>query len=376
MMSANGPQADVSRIAVAGLADCGCELSHTRSRCGRLTLTMNNRNASMRGGGKMNRRKFITLLSGAACTWPLGAWAQQVTKIYRVGVLETRSRAQNHNFIALVDELRNLGYVEGRNLLIEYRSAEGQADLFPELAAELLRLKVDVIVTRGTPATLAAKKATTSIPIVMSAIGEATAAVNSLARPGGNVTGVTVLTPELHAKRIEALKELLPYLKRVALLSNLGNPASQSTSRGVQSATQILGIELRVLDVRNAAGIAPAFDAAQAEQVDGLLVVIDGLFEKNVEQIVALAAMHRLPAIYASKEFVEAGGLVAYGPSYPDLYRRAAAYVDKVLKGEKPANLPVEQPIKFELTINLKAAKALGITIPPSLLGRADEVIE
>lgn len=157
---------------------------------------MNNRNASMRGGGKMNRRKFITLLSGAACTWPLGAWAQQVTKIYRVGVLETRSRAQNHNFIALVDELRNLGYVEGRNLLIEYRSAEGQADLFPELAAELLRLKVDVIVTRGTPATLAAKKATTSIPIVMSAIGEATAAVNSLARPGGNVTGVTVLTPD------------------------------------------------------------------------------------------------------------------------------------------------------------------------------------
>jgi putative tryptophan/tyrosine transport system substrate-binding protein len=370
MMSANGPQADVSRIAVAGLADCGCELSHTRSRCGRLTLTMNNRNASMRGGGKMNRRKFITLLSGAACTWPLGAWAQQVTKIYRVGVLETRSRAQNPNFIALVDELRNLGYVEGRNLLIEYRSAEGQADLFPELAAELLRLKVDVIVTRGTPATLAAKKATTSIPIVMSAIGEA-AAVNSLARPG-----VSELTNELQVKRIEALKELLPHLKRVALLSNLGNPSSVSSSREVQSAAQILGIELRVLDVRNAAGIAPAFDTAQAEQVDGLLVVIDGLFEKNVEQIVALAAMHRLPAIYASKEFVEAGGLVAYGPSYPDLYRRAAAYVDKVLKGEKPANLPVEQPIKFELTINLKAAKALGITIPPSLLGRADEVIE
>jgi putative tryptophan/tyrosine transport system substrate-binding protein len=334
---------------------------------------MNNRNASMRGGGKMNRRKFITLLSGAACTWPLGAWAQQVTKIYRVGVLETRSRAQNHNFIALVDELRNLGYVEGRNLLIEYRSAEGQADLFPELAAELLRLKVDVIVTRGTPAALAAKKATTSIPIVMSAIGEATAAVNSLARPGGNVTGVTVLTPELHAKRIEALKELLPYPKRVAFLSNVGNFSSLSA---VQSAAQILGIELRVLDVRNAAGIAPAFDTAQAEQVDGLLVGIDGLFLKNVEQIVALAAMHRLPAIYASKEFVEAGGLIAYGPSYPDLYRRAAAYVDKVLKGEKPANLPVEQPIKFELTINLKAAKALGITIPPSFLARADEVIE
>ena len=323
----------------------------------------------------MNRRKFITLLSGA-CTWPLGAWAQQVTKIYRVGVLETRSRAQNPNFIALVDELRNLGYVEGRNLLIEYRSAEGQASPFPELAAELIRLKVDVIVTRGTPAALAAKKATTSIPIVMSAIGDAADAVNSLARPGGNVTGVSVLTPELHAKRIEALKELLPYLKRVALLSNLGNPASQSTSRGVQSATQILGIELRVLDVRNAAGIAPAFDTAQAEQVDGLLVGIDGLFLKNVEQIVALAAMHRLPAIYASKEFVEAGGLIAYGPSYPDLYRRAAAYVDKVLKGEKPANLPVEQPIKFELTINLRAAKALGLTIPVSLLGRADDLID
>jgi putative tryptophan/tyrosine transport system substrate-binding protein len=288
-------------------------------------------------------------------------------------VLETRSRAQNPNFIALVDELRNLGYVEGRNLLIEYRSAEGQASPFPELAAELIRLKVDVIVTRGTPAALAAKKATTSIPIVMSAIGDAADAVNSLARPGGNVTGVSVLTPELHAKRIEALKELLPYPKRVAFLSNVGNFSSLSA---VQSAAQILGVELRVLDVRNAAGIAPAFDTAQAEQVDGLLVGIDGLFLKNVEQIVALAAMHRLPAIYASKEFVEAGGLVAYGPSYPDLYRRAAAYVDKVLKGEKPANLPVEQPIKFELTINLKAAKALGLTIPPSLLGRADEVIE
>jgi putative tryptophan/tyrosine transport system substrate-binding protein len=321
----------------------------------------------------MNRRKFITLLSGAACTWPLGAWAQQVTKIYRVGVLETRSRAQNPNFIALVDELRNLGYVEGRNLLIEYRSAEGQASPFPELAAELIRLKVDVIVTRGTPAALAAKKATTSIPIVMSAIGDAADAVNSLARPGGNVTGVSVLTPELHAKRIEALKELLPYPKRVAFLSNVGNFSSLSA---VQSAAQILGVELRVLDVRNAAGIAPAFDTAQAEQVDGLLVGIDGLFLKNVEQIVALAAMHRLPAIYASKEFVEAGGLIAYGPSYPDLYRRAAAYVDKVLKGEKPANLPVEQPIKFELTINLRAAKALGLTIPVSLLGRADDLID
>ena len=320
----------------------------------------------------MNRRKFITLLSGA-CTWPLGAWAQQVTKIYRVGVLETRSRAQNPNFIALVDELRNLGYVEGRNLLIEYRSAEGQASPFPELAAELIRLKVDVIVTRGTPAALAAKKATTSIPIVMSAIGDAADAVNSLARPGGNVTGVSELTPELHAKRIEALKELLPYPKRVAFLSNVGNFSSLSA---VQSAAQILGVELRVLDVRNAAGIAPAFDTAQAEQVDGLLVGIDGLFLKNVEQIVALAAMHRLPAIYASKEFVEAGGLIAYGPSYPDLYRRAAAYVDKVLKGEKPANLPVEQPIKFELTINLRAAKALGLTIPVSLLGRADDLID
>jgi len=324
----------------------------------------------------MNRRKFITLLSGAGCTWPLGAWAQQVTKIYRVGVLETRSRAQNPNFIALVDELRNLGYVEERNLLIEYRSAEGQASSFPELAAELIRLKVDVIVTRGTPATLAAKKATTSIPIVMSAIGEAADVVNSLARPGGNVTGVSELTNEMMVKRIEALKELLPYLKRVAFLSNLGNPSARSVSREVQSAAQILGIDLHVLDVRNAADIAPAFDTAQAERVDSLLVGIDGLFQKNVEQIVALAAMHRLPAIYASKEFVEAGGLIAYGPSYPDLYRRAAASVDKVLKGEKPANLPVEQPIKFELTINLKAAKALGLTIPVSLLGRADDVID
>jgi putative ABC transport system substrate-binding protein len=195
----------------------------------------------------MRRRGFIALLSGATCTWPIGAWAQQVTKIYRLGVLETRSRAQNPNFIALVDELRNLGYVEGRNLIIEYRSAEGRADLFPGLAAELIRLKVDVIVTRGTPATLATKKATTSIPIVMSAIGEATDVVNSLARPGGNVTGLSEVSNELHAKRIEALKELLPNLKRVAFLSNLGNPSVSSAWRDVRRAAQILDIESRLL---------------------------------------------------------------------------------------------------------------------------------
>jgi len=327
-----------------------------------------------------DRRSLIKSLAGAALLGATAANAQRAKSV-TIGYLALLPGEDRMSFMAsFMRRLNELGYVEGKSLHFEYRSADGRPELLPALAAELVGMKPDVLVTGfGTVAAKAAKAAAAGgIPVVFMAVGDPVGAgvVESLARPGGNVTGVTVLTPELHAKRIEALKELLPYLKRVALLSNLGNPASQSTSRGVQSATQILGIELRVLDVRNAAGIAPAFDAAQAEQVDGLLVVIDGLFEKNVEQIVALAAMHRLPAIYASKEFVEAGGLVAYGPSYPDLYRRAAAYVDKVLKGEKPANLPVEQPIKFELTINLKAAKALGITIPPSLLGRADEVIE
>jgi putative tryptophan/tyrosine transport system substrate-binding protein len=323
----------------------------------------------------MRRREFIVLVGGAVAL-PLAAHAQQRDGVRRIGVLETRSRARNANFTALIDELQKLGYVEGKNLIVEYQSAEGRGERFPELAAELLRLKVEVIVTRGTPATLAAKKATTSIPIVITAIGDASDAVGSLARPGGNVTGLSEFATELHAKRIELLKELIPYAQRLAFLSNLGNPSVVGAWNEVQRAARILGLQSQLLDVRKPEDFAPAFDAARAEHADGLLVGIEAVIQQNLEQTMALATKHRLPAIYASKEFIEVGGLIAYGPSYPDLYRHAAAYVYKVLKGEKPADLPIEQPTKFELIINLKTAKTLGLAIPQSVLLRADEVIE
>ena len=325
----------------------------------------------------MKRREFITLLGGAAATWPFSARAQQLGRVYRIGVLETTPANLNAaNMDALREGLRALGYVEGRNLVIEYRSADGRGERFPGLATDLLNSKIDVIVTRGTPAVLAAKNATGTVPVVMAAVGEPLMVVSSLARPGGNVTGLSGYSTDLEAKRFEMLKEMVPHAARIAGLYNMGNAVTPPQWNELQRAAKSLGVQSQLLDVRRTEDIALAFDAASREHADGLMVGVDALTQTNRKLIAELALKHRLPTIYVSREFIEAGGLIAYGPSYPDLYRRAAAYIDKIFKGEKPGDLPIEQPTKFELVINLKTAKALGLTVPPTLLARADEVIE
>jgi putative ABC transport system substrate-binding protein len=324
----------------------------------------------------MNRREAIFLLAGAVVA-PLPLSAQSSSRVWRIGVLETTPMDLNvPNINAFRQSLQDLGYVEGQNLIVAYRSAEGRGERFTELAADLLRLNVDVIVTRGTPAVLAAKKATTTIPIVMAAVGEPLMVVASLARPGGNITGLSGYSTDLEAKRAQLIKELVSGAVRIAGLYNMGNPVVPPQWNQLQTAAQKLGIEPQLLDVRKPEDIAPAFNAASGQHADALMVGVDALTQENRTLIAKLAADHRLPAIYVSKEYVDAGGLVAYGPSYPDLYRRAAIYLDKIFRGTSPSDLPVEQPTKFELIINLKAAKALGLTIPPTLLATADEVIE
>jgi putative tryptophan/tyrosine transport system substrate-binding protein len=324
----------------------------------------------------MRRREFITLLSAAAA-WPLASQAQQAGRLYRIGVLETTSADQNAaNMDALRLGMKVLGYIEGQNFGIEYRSANGRGERFPELALDLVHLKVDVIVTRGTPAVLAAKSATTSLPIVMAAAGEPLMVVPNLAHPAGNITGLSGFTTDLEAKRFEILHELVPRAARIAGLYNMGNPVVPPQWNELQRAAQIGGVQSQLLDVRKSSDIAPAFDTASRGHTDGLMVAIDVLTQANGKLIAELALKYRIPTIYASKEFIEAGGLIAYGPNYPDLYRRAASYIDKIFKGEKPGDLPIEQPVKFELIINLKTAKAIGLEISPTLLARADEVIE
>jgi putative tryptophan/tyrosine transport system substrate-binding protein len=324
----------------------------------------------------MKRREFITLIGGTAAAWPLAARAQSA---YRIGVLETTSAALNAaNFDALRQGLRQHGYIEGQNLVIEYRSADGRAERFPDLAAELVRLNVDLIVTRGTPAIFAAKNATKTIPVVMAASGDPLGAgvVAGLARPSGNVTGLSAFVTELQAKRLELLREMVPRINRIAALLNMSIPAEPPQWEETKAAARTLAIEPQLLDVRKPEDLGRAFETAIRQRADALVVGINVLTQANRRPIADLATKHRLPAIYASREFVDDGGLVVLGVSYPDLYRRAATYVDKILKGAKPADLPIEQPTKFELIINLKTAKALGIEVPPTLLARADEVIE
>ena len=327
----------------------------------------------------MKRREFIALLGGTAVAWPLAARAQQAGKVHRIGVLETISTTLNvANFYALREGLRQLGYAEGQNLVIEYRSADGRDDRFPGLARELLALKVDVIVTRGTPAAKAVKNATSTVPVVMMASGDPVGVglVTSLARPGGNITGLSAIVGELSPKRLELIREIVPGLARIAVLANTSNDAVRRDWARIETAARSLGVQSQLLDLRESDALGPTFDDASARRADALVVVIDAITQANQQRIVDLAMKHRLPAIYSSREFVDAGGLISYGVSYPDLYRRAATYVDKILKGTKPADLPVVQPTKFELVINLKTAKALGIEVPPSLLALADGVIE
>jgi putative ABC transport system substrate-binding protein len=325
----------------------------------------------------MRRREFLTGLACAAAGWPLAPRAQQGGKIYRIGILEQIPAERNAaNLVGLRKGLQDLGYVEGRNLVIEYRSADGRVDRFPDLASELVRLEVDLIVTRGTPATRAVQNATGTIPVVMATMGGPGAIVASFARPGGNITGVITFSTELTAKRVELLKELVPSLSRVALLHNMGNPAVPPEWDETRNAASSLGLEAELLDVRSQDDLGRALELAVRRHVDGLVVGADGLTQMHQQTIIDFVDRHKLPAVYPAREFVEGGGLIAYAVNYPDLYFRFATFVDKIFKGAKAGELPVEQPSKFELAINLKTARALSLTIPPSLLARADEVIE
>ncbi len=316
---------------------------------------------------------FVVALATFAS--PLGADAQPPTKVPRVGLLRTGSPPDP--FVeSFRQALRDLGYLEGQNIVIEYRWAEGRVDRFPELAADLVRLNVDVIVAGGFPATRAAKQATTSIPIVMSATTDPVASgfIASLARPGGNITGSATLLSELAAKRLELLKEVLPKVSRVAVLYDpAGDPIQLRES---QAAARRLKVRLQVLEARVPEDLEGALKGARKGRAAALSVLASAFLSSQRARIVDLAAKDRLPAIYEHREFVETGGLISYGPNFRDLFRRAAAYMDKILKGAKPADLPVEQPTRFELVINLKTAKALGLTFPPSVLVRADQVIQ
>ena len=325
----------------------------------------------------MHRGALVVALVLSSIAAPLAVDAQRPEKLYRIGMLERTSTAINAaNLEGFRQGLRELGYVEGKSFVIEYRSADGRDERFPSLAAELVRLKVDLILTRGTSATLAAKNATGTIPVVITGVGDPVGqgVVASLARPGANVTGLSTLVTEIYAKRVGLLKELVPGAVRLAALINMSNPASPPQWKEVERATRSLGLQAQLLDVRKPEDLGPAFDGAIRQRADALVVGLETFTQANQRVIVDLAAKHRLPAIYASMEF--AGGLVVYGVNYPEQYRHAASFADRIFKGAKPADLPVEQPTKFELVINTRTAKALGLTIPSSLLLRADQVIQ
>ena len=326
----------------------------------------------------MRRREFITLLGAAAAAWPASARAQQRGRLPTIGFLGSGTPAtQSQWAAALVQRLRELGWLEGRDLAIVYRWGEGRNERFAEIAAEFVRLKVDVILTFATPPVLAAKQATSVIPIVFATANDpvATGLVASSARPGGNVTGVANLTGDLAAKRVELLREVLPRLGRLAILTNMGNPGAIAEMRQAEAAARTVGLTVDVVEVRRAEDIAPALDALKG-RADALYVAPDALVNANRIRINTLALGARLPTMHGFREYVEAAGLMSYGPNVPDGFRRAAEFVDKILRGTKPADLPVEQPTKFDLVINLTTAKALGLDVPPTLLARADEVIE
>ena len=307
------------------------------------------------------------------------AEAQQPKKVPRIGFLGASSASVLAARIeAFRQGLRDLGYVEGKNIVIEWRSAEGKLDRLPALAAELVRLKVDVIVTTGPAPTRPAKEATSTIPIVMAFDNDpvGNGFVASLARPGGNITGLSTLAPEISGKQLEVLKEIVPRLSRVAVLGSSTTPGNAQSLKETELAAGAFGVKVQYLDVRDPKDIDTAFQATGKGRADAILVLTSPVFNPYRTEIADLAAKNRLPAIYSTPEFVEDGGLMTYGVSLTDLYRRAATYVDKILKGAKPVDLPVEQPTKFEFIINLKAAKQIGLTIPPNVLVRADKVIK
>jgi putative tryptophan/tyrosine transport system substrate-binding protein len=323
----------------------------------------------------MHRREFLAALAATTVTPQRAAQAQPAGRTYRIGMVEPTSAQLNAtNLAALRRGLEELGYVEGRHFLFDYRSADGNASLYPGLVAEVIGRHSDLIIARGTPAALAVKQATSSIPVVM-IVGEPLLVVDSLARPGGNITGLSGVQPELEAKRMELLKEIAPSTTGIAALLNMGNPVSAPQLKELQKGAQSRGWRFRLFDVRKREDIVQAF-AALADSSDAIIVGLEALTQAHRGLIADLAAKGRLPAIYGGREFMEAGGLIFYGPSFPDIYRRAASYIDRIFKGTKPADLPVEQPTRFEMMINLKAAKAIGLEVPLLLQQRADEVIE
>ncbi len=329
----------------------------------------------------MDRRAFIAAMTGGLLAAPLAAGAQQATKITRIGYLATGLATSPHLTEAFRQGLRDLGYIEGRNVVIEYRSAGDKIEGLAALAAELVALKVDVIVAPDTPAALAAKQAARTLPIVFTYVADPVTSglVTTVARPGGNVTGLSVLGPELVGKRLERLKQAVPGVSRVAVLWQPGGVVEGTEKERLKRAEVAglaLGVQIQFVGVRSPEDFDRAFSEMTRAHAGALTVLPTAMLVNERKRVVELAAKNRLPAIYPWREFVDAGGLMAYGPDLADSFRRAATYVDKILKGAKPADLPVEQPTKFELVINLKTAKALGLTIPQSLLLRADQVIE
>ncbi len=321
-------------------------------------------------------RLIVTLALGSLVA-PVAADAQQPAKVPRIGFLCAMSGPSPHT-VEFQRGLRELGYVEGQNIAIEYRFTDGRVDRFADVAAELVRLNLDVIVVASTPAIHPTKEATTHIPIVMAQSDDPVGSgfVASLARPGGNITGLTTVSAELSGKRLELLKETVPKVSRVAVLRNAANPVAALQWKETEVAARALGLQLQSLEVRNPKDFESAFSAMMRARADALIVLPDLMLFENRTRLADLALKSRLPVIYEEREFAEAGGLMAYGPSYNDLFRRAATYVDKILKGAKPADLPVEQPTRFGLVINLKTAKRLGLQVPRPILLRADRVIE
>jgi putative ABC transport system substrate-binding protein len=326
----------------------------------------------------MRRREFITLLGATVAAWPLAARAQQPAKLPIIGFLGAATASARSEWVAaFVRRLHELGWIEGRTVAIEYRWAEGRSERYAEIAAEFVRLKVDVIATYATPPAVAAKQVTAVIPIVSAVLGDpvGTGLAVSLARPGGNVTGLSNQSADLAGKQVELLREVAPGLRRLAVLANVSNPVSALEMGGVQAAAKALGLDVVTLEIRRAEDIVPAFETLKG-RAHALYVAGDPLMITNRVRIQTLALAARLPATYNQREYVEAGGLMSYGANFPDLFRRAADYVDKILRGTKPGDIPIEQPTKFDLVINLTTAKALGLTIPESVLLRANETIE
>ncbi len=329
----------------------------------------------------MDRRAFLGILAGSMLAAPLTAETQKATKSWRIGLLTSGARegaGADLRIAPFSEGLRELGYIEGRNVILAIRYAEGRVERLPALAAELVNLKVDVLVAMSTPGALAAKQATSTIPIVMAAVGEPVEVklVESLAHPGGNITGLSISAPQLAAKRLDFLKQALPKLSRVTVLWNSANPGMQTRFQETQRGAHLLGVSIHSMAIQTPDDFDPVFGAMVKDRPESLLVLADTVTVANRQRAIEFAARNQVPAIYEVRAFAEDGGLMSYGIDMSDHYRRAAVYVDKILKGVKPAELPVEQPTKFELVINLKTAKALGLTIPPSLLQRADHVIE